>query len=642
VLRLRTADSPTLGLAKLWSETTGDSRISIAILDAPVDRANSCLAAAKIDQAWLGEQAHCSSHGTEVASVIFGQHNSAVRGIAPRCRGISIPIYDCDPVRSPATDQAQLARAIHEALAAGAHVINVSAGQLVPSGIAEPELAAAVRACASAGVLIVAAVGNDGCDCLHVPAALPCVLAVGAMRWDGSPAPGSNWGSAYRTQGILAPGEDINVCGANGLPVSRTGSSYATAIVAGVAALLLSRELKLGRSPRPLLVRKALLKAADRSVRASADERHRFLAGRLDITATTIFLDTWSNTMTDSMNLDLPGEGISAGGASCDAVPVSIQPSAERSVDAPRVTQSGILPTQPERQERRTEAVEPSACSSCRGERQLVYALGQLSHDFSNEASYDSFRQRMKANPFDPEDMQTFLDATRKKEPWHASALLWTLEISGLPLYVIRPDGPYTELVYERLQEYFSEQLQRGKHGRPVSERVAVPGVITGQARLFSGQTVPVINPEPRGLCNWNREDLIDAAIEAIGGDEELSDKQKKKIAGLIDEFLDRIYFELRNNGRTSQERALNYAGTNLVEVGGIFIKEEKARRALDMIRVEPSSISRPGSDCWDITLAFFNTKRPLETVRTIHRYTVDVSDVIPVTVGHPRSWKER
>ena len=306
------------------------------------------------------------------------------------------------------------------------------------------------------------------------------------------------------------------------------------------------------------------------------------------------------------------------------------------------MTQPGILPTQPERQERRAEAVEPSACASCRGERQLVYALGQLSHDFSNEASYDSFRQRMKSNPFDPAGMQTFLDATRKKEPWQASALLWTLEISGLPLYVIRPDGPYTEAVYERLQEYFSEQLEIGKYDKPVSEWVAVPGVITGQARLFSGQTVPVINPEPRGLCNWSREKLIDAAIEAIGCDEDLSDKQKKKIAGLIDEFLDRIYFELRNNGRTSQERALNYAGTNLVEVGGIFIKEEKARRTLDMIRVEPSSISRPGSDCWDITLAFFNTKRPLETVRTIHRYTVDVSDVIPVTVGHTRSWKER
>ncbi len=173
------------------------------------------------------------------------------------------------------------------------------------------------------------------------------------MRWDGSPVPGSNWGSIYRTQGILAPGEDIDVCGANGQPVSRTGSSYATAIVAGVAALLLSRELKLGRSLRPLLVRKALLEAVDRSVRASADEMRRFLAGRLDITATTIFLDTWSNTMSDSMNLDLPGEGISErnnGATPCLSVS---SPRAGRNVDSPRVTQPGILPTQPERQETR-------------------------------------------------------------------------------------------------------------------------------------------------------------------------------------------------------------------------------------------------------------------------------------------------
>jgi hypothetical protein len=130
--------------------------------------------------------------------------------------------------------------------------------------------------------------------------------------------------------------------------------------------------------------------------RASPDERHRFLAGRLDITATTIFLDTWSNTMSDSMNLDLPREGISDGGAPCDAVPVSIQPSAERNIDPPRLTQSGILPTQPERQERRTNAVEPSACSSCRGERQLVYALGRLNYDFGSEAGLDAFKQRMR------------------------------------------------------------------------------------------------------------------------------------------------------------------------------------------------------------------------------------------------------
>ncbi len=84
-------------------------------------------------------------------------------------------------------------------------MINVSGGQFSPSGTAHPILADAVRACAASGVLIVAAAGNQGCDCLHIPGALPSVLAVGAMDAGGNPLPFSNWGDVYESQGILAP-----------------------------------------------------------------------------------------------------------------------------------------------------------------------------------------------------------------------------------------------------------------------------------------------------------------------------------------------------------------------------------------------------------------------------------------------------
>jgi hypothetical protein len=62
-------------------------------------------------------------------------------------------------------------------------------------------LSDAVRRAAAEGALIVAVVGNDGCACLHVPGALPTVLAVGAMDRTGRPIPSSNWGEAYRTNG---------------------------------------------------------------------------------------------------------------------------------------------------------------------------------------------------------------------------------------------------------------------------------------------------------------------------------------------------------------------------------------------------------------------------------------------------------
>jgi cyanobactin maturation PatA/PatG family protease len=639
----RPAISPVPGLARLWAETIGDPEIRIAILDAPVDRANPWLESAKIDQRWLGHHAHCSAHGIEVASVIFASHDTPVLGIAPGCRGVSVPIYECDPQRSPATDQRQLAAAIHEALGAGAQVINISAGQLVPTTTAEPELSDAIRASAAAGALIVAAVGNDGCDCLHVPAALPCVLAVGAMRWDGSPLPGSNWGSTYGRQGILAPGENIPVASSHGRVELRTGTSYATAIVSGIVALLLSRERKRSRPARPLLIRKALLAAA-RSVRQTGSDRRRFLAGRLNVTEAVHLLDTWSNTMTHDPNFDLATECSSQAESDSNGHPAGMSPSSELSAPHVKPSQVQETPAREPRHREYADAVQPSACSTCGGARQLVYALGQLSYDFGSEAGLDAFKQRMDGkNPFDETQMVSFLG--EKKYKWDAAALLWTVCVESMPIYVIRPEGPFADDAYQQLRDSLGHKHAKKPEDR--AERVAVPGVITGQARLFNGQQVPVINPDLRGFCDWNTGKLVEKALEALPPDlPELNEKQKadlkEKLDELVPEFLYRIYHELRNAGRTAKERALNYAGTNLVEPTKILRRMMRAKHTLDAIDAEPSALYRPGSDCWDITLAFFDPAQAMQTVRWMHRFTVDVSEVIPVTVGETRSWKAR
>ncbi len=639
------------GLTALWAETRGDSAICIAILDAPIDRAHPCLEAARLEERWLGHHPQCAAHGTEVASVIFASHDSPVWGIAPRCRGVSVPIYECDPGRLPSTDQRQLARAIHEALAAGAHIVNVSAGQLVPDAIAEADLADAVRACVEAGVLIVAAAGNDGCDCLHVPAALPCVLAVGAMRWDGTPLLGSNWGSIYGQQGILAPGEDIPVAGRQGLPELRAGTSFATAIVSGVAALLLSRERKRGRPIRPLLIRKALL-AAGRSVRQTGSDRRRFLAGCLNITEAMHLLDTWSTTMTHE-DLDLAAQCDSSANNGSELRSTAVTPSSE---PVAAVVQPSHTPSPADREPRREqfeEAVQPSACASCRGERQLVYALGQIGYDFGTEAGLDAFRQRMGegSNPSDEKEMISFLEDHK----YDATKLLWTVYAEGLPIYVIKPEDAFAESGYEKLRRFLKH---KNEDGDDRAEVVAVPGVIAGQARLLSGLTVPIVNPDLRGLCNWNTGRLTKKVFEVFVKDalkhaDKLSDDEKEeleiklrllenKLEDLVPEFLYRIYHELRNPGRTSKERALNYAATNLFEPVKILAKMLPTDYTLDAIGAIPSSLCRPGSDCWDVMLAFFDSSQPITNVRWHHRYTVDVSEVIPVTVGEPRSWKAR
>lgn len=68
-----------------------------------------------------------SLHGTHVASLIFGQPGSAVPGIAPRCRGLVVPVFrDAD---QHLLSQLDLARAIEQSVQQGAHLINVSGGE---------------------------------------------------------------------------------------------------------------------------------------------------------------------------------------------------------------------------------------------------------------------------------------------------------------------------------------------------------------------------------------------------------------------------------------------------------------------------------------------------------------------------------
>ena len=187
-----------------------------------------------------------------------------MKGIVPNCKGLILPVFfdDEDSNFSPCS-QLDLARAIVQATEAGAHVINISGGELNNSGEAHPLLAKAIKYCVEQNVLIVTAAGNDGCDCLHIPGALPSVLAVGGTDAQGNPLAYSNWGETYRTQGILAPAENIPGALGDSEMDWRTGTSFASAIVTGIVALLLSIQKRQGQRPEPYAVRKALLDSAD-------------------------------------------------------------------------------------------------------------------------------------------------------------------------------------------------------------------------------------------------------------------------------------------------------------------------------------------------------------------------------------------
>ncbi len=651
-------------LTALWAKTTGEPNISIAVLDGPVDRSHPCFEKAQLSTvntlSLEGRgQGLALQHGTHVASIIFGHHGSSVKGVAPSCRGLIVPVFgeDKKDMLAPCS-QLNLAQAITQAVEHGANIINISGGELVSSGEPHPILGKAITLCADRGVLVVAAGGNDGCQCLHVPAATSsaAILAVGAMDDQGRPLPSSNWGQKYQVQGILAPGENIAGAVPGGHVASRSGTSFAAPIISGVAALLLSVQLAQGVKPSVSDVRAALLESCHACNPQEISDCRRFMVGSLNImgayqritsqtqlkvsSAFTPQVVETNNQSTrknggkmseQEQTLDIQSQeqeveptevkpeettaSVSASSAESNESPVMVINDSE----VPAVVES--TPSTPLVSPAVTASrVTPASCGNGQPPA-LGYALGAVGYDFGSEARQDSFQQAGLGNPNDPTQLLAYLE----ERPYEASDIIWTLYLDAVPIYAIQPMGPYANVVYERLREFLSDQLNNGV------ERVSIPGFVGGSVTLLSGQSVPLIVPTLRGMYSWSTP----ALVKAIVGDGEESAEIQAGVAN----FLQRVYYELRNLGLSSEERAINFAATNAFQVAMVFEAAIRENLQLDNIGVEASPICRPGADCWDVKLTFFDPQKRLERARQVYRFTVDVSDVIPVTVGAVRSF---
>jgi cyanobactin maturation PatA/PatG family protease len=666
----QTSISSLSGILPLWSETRGSSDICIAILDGFADLSHPCFQGVQLEiLPTLIEQSPeigaMSIHGTHVASLILGQNHGVFQGLAPKCRGLIIPIFSNDKARK--LSQLDLARAINQAVEHGAHIINISGGELSESGEADAFLVNAIQSCQDNNVLIIAAAGNNGCECLHVPAALPSVLSVGAMDTNDMPLDFSNWGESYQSQGIMAPGDNILGAFPGGSFVAKSGTSYATPIVSGIAALLLSLQIQRGDKPNPHEVRDALLKSA-----LSCDSEipeGRCLAGKLNISgAKNLITQTGERkSMSESelrfeasgiSNLELPKQGfgkMNEAGISTEVSSLSparisspIETLGKEQIVPNVITASGI------------EASEDCGCNS-NSKKSLVYTLGTLSYDFGTEARRDSFRQLMpfgsqgqSSNPYDPVQMFDYLT----EDPSEATQLIWVVNIELTPVYAIEPEGAYAQEYYSFLVDTLNGQIQP-EDSLDFISRIAIPGVLTGKTiRLTTGQVIPVIKPLNRGRASWNIVRLLDGIFNQL----QLSPEMRNLLRGSMTDFLSRIYYDLRNLGQTSAERALNYAATNIFTATNLWTgiistagqnpptstglvrevteagQSSTSILSLASIEVQKSPFCRMDSDCWDVVLKFFDPENVLRA-KKVYRFTIDVSDELPVQIGQVRGW---
>ncbi|MEV4239034.1 PatA/PatG family cyanobactin maturation protease [Nocardia sp. NPDC050408] len=623
------------GLGELWKETAGAEEICVAVVDGDADLDHPAFTGAsmaRLSGPWprAGFDGEKTRHGTHVASVLFGRHDGPVPGVAPGCCGLVVPVFS----DGKSTSQLDLARGIEAAVDAGAHVINLSGGQFSASGEAEDLLRRAVELCTERNVLLVAAAGNDGCQCAHVPAALGSVIAVGGLDGDGMALESSNFGVEYAEHGILAPGVEILGAVPGGGAARATGTSMATPIVSGVAALLLSLQLRRGERPDPHAVRTLLLATADPCVGAEQMCR-RYLSGKLNI----------GRAMAMQENISTHADAEANAVLSCATTHVA-------GYTAPvRGTQTSDAPVVAAQPDPTTMDVAPALAVTQSAESvkvtwtPLVYALGTLGYDFGTEARRDSFKQLMApvtidgstvpANPYDSRQMVDHLLA----HPSEARSLIWTLNLELTPIYALEPLGAYGSEVYGVLTTLLAGEVAAEADADYI-ERVSIPGRLTDRnVKLFSGQVVPVVSVEQvRGLYGWRVNALIDAALTAANNAS--GEAQEDAVRGSLREFLTRVYYDLRNLGSTSRDRALNFAATNAFQAAHTFADAIAVGMALDDIDVQKSPYSRMDSDSWDVKLRFFDPENS-RRARKVFRFTIDVSDLMPVTQGDMRAWSE-
>lgn len=237
-----------LGLERVWELTTGRG-VTVSVVDSgvdarhpklagaverPVDFRPSFTGGAGFDQG-PGTGDDCENHGTPIAGIIAARAagDERVLGVAPEAR-IAPVRFDGSLAQAPAE---MIAAAIRTGADRGG-VLNLS----FAVGVDEPAIRRAVAYAVERDVVVVAAAGNEGRSqpgLTWYPAAYDGVVAVAGVDAAGQPSAESNRGAWVD---VAAPGEGLTAPSSGGEGfVGVTGTSFATAVVSGVAALVRAR-----------------------------------------------------------------------------------------------------------------------------------------------------------------------------------------------------------------------------------------------------------------------------------------------------------------------------------------------------------------------------------------------------------------
>jgi subtilisin family serine protease len=226
---------PRIHMPEAWTTSTGASSVMVAIIDSGVEPTHPDLAA-KLVTGWnfltgTSDTTDQVGHGTAVAGTLaaLSDNGIGVAGVSWRSPILPVTVVDM----SEHAAYSDIAAGIQYAADRGARIINVSIGGEAPSAT----LQTAVDYASARGALVFAAAMNSASLTPNYPAACSGAVAVAATDPTNHLATFSNFGDWIT---LAAPGVDILTTSMGGGYGYWSGTSFASPIAAGVAALLLA------------------------------------------------------------------------------------------------------------------------------------------------------------------------------------------------------------------------------------------------------------------------------------------------------------------------------------------------------------------------------------------------------------------
>lgn len=259
----------------VWEYTKGKD-VKVAILDTGCDNKHPDLAANIIAIRNFTNSSQGAldvrGHGTHVAGIVAAINNGiGMIGIAPESKLVIAKVLGDDG----SGNYNHIIAGLEWAIEQDVDIINMSLG----SSAQPPEqLHTAIQKAADKGIVIISATGNNNGEVCW-PAQYDEAIAVSAVDQNDERASFSNYGIKNE---IIAPGVDILSTFPNNKYAKLSGTSMATPIISGAAALFISHYKEMhGHRPSRQEVYEALMNATEDLGATGRDDQYG--VGRINL-----------------------------------------------------------------------------------------------------------------------------------------------------------------------------------------------------------------------------------------------------------------------------------------------------------------------------------------------------------------------